>query len=65
MAKKINPVKEAVERAGGIRKVAEACGISTQAVHQWIAAGRIGSLRRALLLADMADCSVKDLAGKS
>lgn len=62
MAKSINPVKDAIDKIGGPRKVAALCDVSTQAVYQWISAGRIKGLRRAIMIAEAAKIDIKELA---
>ena len=66
MAKRAtNPVQRAVDKAGGVRKVALACGVSTQAVYKWIESGRVVNINFAFLLADAAGTDVRELAGNA
>jgi hypothetical protein len=64
MAKKANPIEKAIDRVGGVRATAMACGVSTQAVYGWLQAGKLTTVKYALLLADAADMSVQELAGE-
>lgn len=36
----ISPIAKAVSRAGGAKALADQCGVSVQAVHKWMKAGR-------------------------
>ncbi len=58
-----NPVKVAVEKAGGIVKVAYLCEVTTTTVYNWIRAGRVESARHAVTLAEEAGIDVKEIAG--
>jgi predicted site-specific integrase-resolvase len=64
MAKRINPVKEAVVKVGGPTRAANICDVSGATVHNWIKAGRITNLGHALKLAEAAEMGVKELAGE-
>lgn len=52
--------KEIVDKAGGVYEVAEAIGVTRQAVEQWIAADRIPA-ERALAVAELAEMSPADI----
>lgn len=51
-------LKQAIQKAGGVTKAAEACGVSPRAVYKWISAGCLprteytGETRYAHLLAE-------------
>lgn len=64
MAKKLNPVKEAVSMAGGPTRVANLCGISSATVHNWIKARRVKDLIHAMKLAEASGVELKELAGE-
>lgn len=63
-AKIANPIEKAIDRVGGVRATATACGVSTQAVYGWLQAGKLTTVKYALLLADAADMTVGELAGE-
>jgi DNA-binding transcriptional regulator YdaS (Cro superfamily) len=63
MAKKINPVKEAVEIVGGPTRAANICGVSSATVHNWIKTERVNDLVHALKLAEAAGVEIAQLAG--
>jgi DNA-binding transcriptional regulator YdaS (Cro superfamily) len=64
MAKKANPVKEAVAIVGGPTRAAHICDVSNTAIHQWIKAGRVVTLSSALKLAEASGIAIKELAGE-
>lgn len=54
-------LKQAIQKAGGVTKAAEACGVSPRAVYKWISAGCLprtdytGETQYAYLLASAAE----------
>ena len=65
MAKKTNPVKEAVKLVGGPTRAANLCGVSSATVHNWIKAERVNDLIHALKLAEAAGIEISQLAGNA
>jgi len=64
MAKKNNPVKDAVDKVGGPTSAANICGVSGATVHNWINAQRVKDTAHAIKLAEAAGIDVKELAGE-
>lgn len=63
MAKKNNPVEDAVEKVGGATRASNICGVSNQTVYDWIEARCVGKLVHAIKLANAAGIDVEELAG--
>ncbi len=58
-----NIVAEAIEKAGGIRRVAVTMGVSTQAVDQWRREGHMPNIARARALSHLSGVALWTLLG--
>lgn len=63
MAQKNNPVREAVDKVGGVTRASVICEVSNQTVYNWIEAARVKDAKHALLLAAESGIDVNRLAG--
>lgn len=55
-------MRRAVSKVGGIKRAAQICDVTGQTVHNWIGAGRIPGVARAIALAEAAKIDIKELA---
>jgi hypothetical protein len=55
-------VARAVEAVGGRSKAAILCGVSHNAIHNWLRKGRVTSLRSALKLSEKSGIPIEEFA---
>jgi DNA-binding phage protein len=56
-----NEVRTAIDKAGGVTRVANLCGVSGSCVYRWLHGKRVPNLEKARILAKEAEMSVEVL----
>lgn len=56
-----NDVRAAIDKAGGVTRVANLCGVSGSCVYKWLHGKRVPNLEKARILAKEAEMKVEVL----